>query len=77
VNVDLSNFRADIAKDINVNASQIPVNVQVPVDVAATVCGVDANVLARQGAGSTPSCQAKNKSQALNDVVQRQLVAQK
>jgi len=34
-------------------------------------------VLARQGAGSTPSCQAKNKSQALNDVVQRQLVAQK
>jgi len=49
VNVDLSNFRADIAKDINVNASQVPVNVQVPVDVAATVCGVDANVLARQG----------------------------
>jgi len=45
--------------------------------VAATVRGVDANVLARQGAGSTPSCQAKNKSQALNDVVQRQLVAQK
>jgi len=77
VNVDLSNFRADIAKDINVNASQVPVNVQVPVDVAATVCGVDANVLARQGVGSTPSCQAKNKSQALNDVVQRQLVAQK
>jgi len=45
--------------------------------VAATVCGVDASVLARQGAGSTPSCQAKNKSQALNDVVQRQLIAQK
>ena len=77
VNVDLSNLKADIAKDINVNASQIPVNVQVPVDVAATVCGVDANVLARQAVGSAPSCQAKNKSQALNDVVQRQLVAQK
>jgi hypothetical protein len=77
VNVDVSNLRPEIAKDINVNASQIPVNVQVPVDVAATVCGVDANVLARQAIGSAPSCQAKNKSQALNDILQRQLVAQK
>jgi len=41
------------------------------------VCGVDANVLARQDKGSAPSCQAKNKSQALNQQVQRQLVAQK
>jgi hypothetical protein len=77
VNVDVSNIRADIAKDINVNASQIPVNVQVPVGIAANVCGVDANVLAQQKQGSTPSCQAKNKSQALNQQVQRQLLAQK
>jgi hypothetical protein len=77
VNVDVSNIRADIAKDINVNASQIPVNVQVPVGIAANVCGVDANVLAQQKQGSTPSCQAKNKSEALNQQVQRQLVAQK
>jgi len=77
VNVDVSNLRADIAKDINVNVSQIPVNVQVPVGVAANVCGVDANVLARQDKGSSPSCQAKNKSQALNQQVQRQLLAQK
>jgi len=71
------NIRADIAKDINVNASQIPVNVQVPVGIAATVCGVDANVLAQQKQGSSPTCQAKNKSEALNQQVQRQLVAQK
>jgi hypothetical protein len=77
VNVDLSNFRADIAKDINVDVSQIPVNVQLPIGVAANVCGVDANVLARQQQGSTPSCQAKNKSTALNQQVQRQLLAQK
>ena len=77
VNVDVSNIRADIAKDINVNASQIPVNVQVPVGIAATVCGVDANVLAQQKQGSSPTCQAKNKSEALNQQVQRQLVAQK
>ena len=77
VNVDLSNLRPEIAKDINVDVSQIPVNVQVPVGVAANVCGVDANVLARQDKGSSPACQAKNKSQALNQQVQRQLVAQK
>ena len=77
VNVDLSNLRADIAKDINVDVSQIPVNLEIPVGVAANVCGVDANVLARQDKGSTPSCQAKNKSQALNQQVQRQIVAQK
>ena len=77
VNVDVSNLRADIAKDINVDVSQIPVNVQVPVGVAANVCGVDANVIARQDKGSTPTCQAKNKSQALNQQVQRQLLAQK
>ena len=77
VNVDVSNLRADIAKDINVDVSQIPVNVQVPVGVAANVCGVDANVLAKQKQGSSPSCAAKNKSQALNQQVQRQLVAQK
>jgi hypothetical protein len=77
VNVDVSNFRADIAKDINVDVSQIPVNVQLPIGVAANVCGVDANVLARQQQSSTPSCQAKNKSTALNQQVQRQLLAQK
>ena len=70
-------FELEIAKDINVDVSQIPVNAQVPVGVAANVCGVDANVLARQDQGSAPACQAKNKSQALNQQVQRQLVAQK
>lgn len=77
VNVDLSNLRADIAKNIYMDVSRIPVNVQLPVSTAANVCGVDANVLARQDTSSTPSCQAKNKSQALNEQVQRQQVAQK
>ena len=77
VNVDLSNLRADIAKRSYMDVSQIPANVKLPVGVAANVCGVDANMLARQDKSSTPSCQAKNKSQALNEQVQRQLVAQK
>ena len=77
VNVDLSNLRADIAKHINVDAGQIPANVKLPVGVAARVCGVDANVLGLLDKGSTPTCRAKNKSQALNEQLQRQLVAQK
>jgi len=77
VNVDLSNLRADIAKHINVDAGQIPANVKLPIGVAARVCGVDANVLGLLDKGSTPTCQAKNKSQALNEQLQRQLVAQK
>ena len=77
VNVDLSNQRADIAKRINVDETQIPVNVQLPISIAARVCGVDANVLALHDKGSAPSCQVRNKSQALNEQVQRQLVAQK
>jgi hypothetical protein len=76
VNVDLSNLRADIAKHINVDARQIPENLKLPVGVAARVCGVDATVLGLDK-GSTPTCQAKNKSQALNEQLQRQLVAQK
>jgi len=76
VNVDLSNLRADIAKLINADVSQIPAKVELPIGVAARVCGVDANVLALQDKGSA-SCQVRNKSQALNEQVQRQLLAQK
>ena len=77
VNVDLSNLRADIAKHIYVDVSRIPANVRLPVGIAARVCGVDANTLARQDNGSTPSCTAKNKSQALSEQMQRQVIAQK
>jgi hypothetical protein len=75
VEVDLSNLRADIAQDINVNARRIPGSLQVPVGVAATVCGIDVNALARQAVGATPTCPAKNESQALNQQVQRQLIS--
>ena len=72
VNVSLGDVRPEIAKNINVDVSQIPVTVQVPVGVAANVCGVDANVLAQQGQGGTAACTAKNTSTALNQVVQNQ-----
>lgn len=73
VNVNVSNVANDIAKNLSVEVSQIPVNVQVPVGVAANVCGVDANVLAKQKQGGTATCDAKSTSNALDQVVQKQI----
>ena len=64
---------SQIAQDINVNASQIPLTVQVPVGVAANICGVDANVLAQQKKDGDVTCDATSSSQALSQIVQRQM----
>lgn len=76
VNVDVSNVANNIAKNINVDVSQIPVTVQAPIGVAANVCGVNANVLAKQGP-SIASCAATSTSTALDQIVLRQLKAGK
>jgi hypothetical protein len=72
VNVDISNVANNVAKNISVDVSQVPVKVQVPVGIAANVCGVDANVLGRQDAGAA-ACQATTTSTALDQAVQRQI----
>jgi hypothetical protein len=75
--VNISNVANNIARDLDVNVSNIPVTVQVPVSVAAAVCNIDVNVLARQGrGGETRTCDATSTNTALNRVVQRQLLAQ-
>jgi hypothetical protein len=51
--------------------AQVPVTVQVPVSVAANVCGVSVAVLG--AAGSAAKCEATSGSEALADVVNRQL----
>jgi hypothetical protein len=73
VNVDISNVKADIAKNINVDVSQVPVNVQVPIDVAANVCGVAVNALTSQVQQGNATCTAKSTSSALNSAVQNQI----
>ena len=73
VNVDVHNVANNIAKNINVDVSQIPVTVQVPVGIAATVCGVGANVLGQQRDSGTAACTATSTSSALDQLVQRQL----
>lgn len=73
VNVSLNNVANNIAQNLSVDVSQIPVSVQAPIGVAATVCGIDANVLARQAQGGTANCAASTTSTALNQIVQRQI----
>ena len=54
-----------------------PITVNVPVGVAANVCGVNANVLAHQKKGADPvSCTARNGSKALADAVAAQSLTQ-
>ena len=73
VNVNISNVRTEIAKNVNVNVSQVPVTVQVPVDVAANVCGVSVSALTSQVQQGNATCTAQSTSSALNQIVQSQL----
>ena len=77
VNVDVSNVNVEIAKDINVDVSQIPITVQAPIGVAANVCNVSANVLASDlNEDGAASCDATTTSRALNTIVARQIGVQ-
>ena len=73
VNVDVKNVANNIAQNLEVDVSQIPVTVQVPVGVAANVCGVAANVLGQQAAGGAGNCTATTTSTALEQIVQKQI----
>src|SRR6266446_1557667 len=77
VNVNLTNVKTEIAKNINVNVSQIPVTVQAPITVAASVCGVGVDVLSSQAQQGAAKCDAKTTNDALNQIVQTQLNQQK
>lgn len=73
VNIDLSGLsiaeRAEIAKDINVNVSDIPVNIQVPVSVAAAICNVPVSVLAQTKVKGDAACSPTAGSTALNSAI--------
>lgn len=71
VNVDVQNVANNIAQNLRIDVSQIPLTVQVPIGVAANVCGVAANVLAQQAAGA--SCTATSTSTALERQILQQI----
>jgi hypothetical protein len=79
VNVNVSQILIqDILSDNNVDVDvTAPITVQLPISVAANVCDVAVNVLARQAAGhKTATCDAKSKSDALSQQVVRAFSAQ-
>jgi hypothetical protein len=74
VTVDVRSVSSQIAGNINVDASHVPSSVQLPIGVAAQVCGVDADVLAKRQ-GDAARCAATSTTVALDQAVQRQLRA--
>jgi hypothetical protein len=71
-NVDiLNNFLNDNEIDILRNAN-FPITVQAPINIAANVCNVAVNVLARGGPARNEGCTAQQGSAALAQLVRRQ-----
>jgi hypothetical protein len=75
VNVNLQNVLNNLSVALHVDRANIPVNAQVPIDVAANVCGVSVNVLAASVASGHGSCTATTTSPTLIQSVQQQLSA--
>ena len=75
IKVDLSNVLNDLALDLKIDKSNIPINAQIPISVAANVCGVSINILSIGGSGESKGCTATTASPELVQAVQQQLAA--
>ena len=69
INVNLSNVAAEIAKNVNLDLSRVPITVQLPITVAANVCGVDVNLLSAQVSTGNNTCTATTTSPQLEQEV--------
>ena len=73
INVNLQNVLNDLSVSLQVNRNSVPVTAQVPIDVAAAVCGVSVDALAASVASGHGSCTATTTSSQLNQIVQQQI----
>ncbi len=73
VSVNISDVRAEIAKNVNVSLEDVPITIQLPVDVAANVCGTNVNVLTLQINANENTCRATTTSAALEQAVRNQI----
>lgn len=74
VNVNLSNVLNDLSVRLQIDRANIPVNAQIPIQLAANVCGVSINVLS-VSTGGQANCTAKTAPAELAQVVQQQIAA--
>jgi hypothetical protein len=76
VNVNLSNVLNNLALDLHIDKANIPINAQIPISIAANICGVSINILSiGAGGGSSKGCTAQTTSPQLEQAVQQQLAA--
>ena len=75
VSVNLQNVLNNLSVELNVNRNNIPVTAQVPIDVAASVCGVSVSALAASIASGQASCTATTTSAQLTQAVQQQIAS--
>jgi hypothetical protein len=76
VNVNLSNVLNDLSLDLHIDKANIPINAQIPITIAANVCGVSINILSiGAGGGSSQGCTANSISPELKQYIQQQLAA--
>jgi hypothetical protein len=75
VNVNLSNVLNNLALDLHVDKANIPINAQIPISIAANVCGVSINILSIGGGSSSQGCTANSISPELKQYIQQQLAA--
>lgn len=75
VNVNLQNVLNDLSVSLKVNRDNIPVNAQVPINVAATVCGVSVDALAAAIANGQAGCTATTTTPQLMQAVQQQIAS--
>ena len=73
VSVNLQNVLNDLSVSLQVDRNSIPVTAQVPIAVAASVCGVSVDVIAASAANGHASCTATTTSPQLTQVVQQQI----
>jgi hypothetical protein len=62
-----------VARNIGVESSRVPLNVQVPLEVAAEVCGAPQTVLTQRATSGVAQCTARTTSPGLESAVQRQV----
>lgn len=74
VNVDLRNVLNDLSVKLNIDRANVPITAQIPIQLAANVCGVSVNVLA-VSTGGQANCTAKSAPQELAQTVQQQMAA--
>ncbi|WP_151636160.1 hypothetical protein [Noviherbaspirillum aerium] len=74
--VDIKPVAAQVAKNLNVEATRIPLTVQAPLEVAANACAIPATVLGAQGGAGAVGCTATATSPALEQLVKTRLLQQ-